>query len=227
MGTIFDSFARESSFSVQWKRIFQQMLHFRQRKWIFWLLQTISFFSSSGNVFFNESFIPAIGEGFSLQLKPSTLLENSFLLVETVTDMSGNHFLKIYLILAGGNHFLLLSQIFFKEFFIPANRNTFFSPEEKALFFTLNFFSCQWKPFSDTPAIDTFIFVSNGNVLVNKSCILVSQSGISGKCKPLFYLFFRHWKCVFEANPSFQLVELGFLASRNFFFYHFLDTLGS
>ena len=35
-------------------------------------------------------------------------------------------------------------------------------------------------PFSDTPATDSFIFPSNGNVFVNKSCILVSQSGFSG-----------------------------------------------
>ena len=42
--------------------------------------------------------------------------------------------------LTSGNHFLSLSQIFFKDFFIPASGNTFFSPEEKALFFTYNFF---------------------------------------------------------------------------------------
>ena len=63
------------------------------------------FFPSSGNVFFNESFIPSIGEGFSLYWKPSTLLESSFLLVKTVTDMSGNHFLRKDLILASGNSF--------------------------------------------------------------------------------------------------------------------------
>ena len=53
--------------------------------------------------FFYESFIPAIGEGFSLYWKPSTLLESSFLLAKTVTDMSGNYLLKIDLILASGN----------------------------------------------------------------------------------------------------------------------------
>ena len=56
-------------------------------------------------MFFKESFIPAIGKGFFLQWKPSTLPESSFPLTETVTDMSGNHFLKIDLILAGGNSF--------------------------------------------------------------------------------------------------------------------------
>ena len=62
-----------------------------------------------------------------------TLLDSSFLLAETVTDMSGNQFLKkdlILDILASGNH------IFFKEFFISASGNIFFSLEEKVLFLT-------------------------------------------------------------------------------------------
>ena len=42
--------------------------------------------------------------------------------------------------LANGNHFFPLSQIFFKKFFIPASGNTFFSPEEKALFLLRTFF---------------------------------------------------------------------------------------
>ena len=63
------------------------------------------FFPSSENVFFDESFIPAIGEGFSFQWKPSALPESSFLLAETVTDMNGKHFLKTNLILASGNSF--------------------------------------------------------------------------------------------------------------------------
>ena len=63
------------------------------------------FLPSSGNVIFNESFIPAIGEGFSFQWKPSTLLETSFLLTNTITDMSGNYFLKTDLILASENLF--------------------------------------------------------------------------------------------------------------------------
>ena len=79
------------------------MLHSGQWKRIFWLVQTVSFFPSSGNVFFNESFIPSIREGFSLYWKPSTLLESSFLLAET--DMSGNHFLQTNLILTSGTHF--------------------------------------------------------------------------------------------------------------------------
>ena len=93
-------------------------------------------FPSSGNVFFNESFIPAIGEEFSLYWKPSTLLESFFLLAKTVTGVSENHFLKTGLVLASGNHFLPLPQIFLKKFFILASGNTFFSPEDKVLFFT-------------------------------------------------------------------------------------------
>ena len=135
--TIFDFLARRSSFSVQWERISRRMVHSGQWTRIFRLVQTISFFPSSGNVFFNESFIPAI-RGFSLYWKPSTLFESSFLLAKTVIDMSGNHFLKTNLILASGNSFssqwkpfLPLPQMFFKKFFIPASGNKFFSPEEK------------------------------------------------------------------------------------------------
>ena len=51
-----------------------------------------------------------------------------FLLVET-------HFV------ASGNHFLPLPRIFLKKFFIVAIGNIFFSPEEKVLFFTWNFFT--------------------------------------------------------------------------------------
>ena len=29
----------------------------------------------------------------------------------------------------------------------------------------------------------------------------------------MFYLFFRHWKCIFEINPSFWVVETSFIAS--------------
>ena len=59
------------------------------------------FFLSSGNASLNESFIPAIGEGFFSLMKTVTLLESFFLLAETV--MGGNQFLKIEFILAGGN----------------------------------------------------------------------------------------------------------------------------
>ena len=61
------------------------------------------FFLPSGNLSLNESFIPAIGEGYFSLMKIVTLLESFFLLVETVISMNGNQFLKTELILAGGN----------------------------------------------------------------------------------------------------------------------------
>ena len=61
------------------------------------------FFKSSGNVFLNEPFIPAIRKGFFSLMETVTLLESFFLLVETV--ISGNQFLKTELILTGGNGF--------------------------------------------------------------------------------------------------------------------------
>ena len=83
----FDFLARRSSFFVQWKCIFQGMLHSGQWKLIFWLVQTRyinifciffpetfvseSFFPSSVNVVLNESFISDIGNGFPVQWKPS------------------------------------------------------------------------------------------------------------------------------------------------------------
>ena len=81
-----------------------------QQKNIFLLVETIfdflpeeAVFPHNGKVFFNECLIPF--SLFSLWWKPSTLLETSFLTAETVTDMSGNHFLNTDLILSGGNSF--------------------------------------------------------------------------------------------------------------------------
>ena len=89
---------------------FSMNASFPLRKWIFWLVQTISFFPSSGNVFFNKSIIFAIAEGFSLYWKPSTLLKSSFLLA--ITDMSGNNFLKTDPLLPSGNSFSSYSKPF-------------------------------------------------------------------------------------------------------------------
>ena len=100
-----------------------------------------SFFSAWWKcIFFNESFISAIGEGFSLYWKPSTLLDSSFVLAKTITNMNGNHFLKTNFILASGNHFFPLPQIFFKKFFIPASGNTFSSPGERYCYLLRTFF---------------------------------------------------------------------------------------
>ena len=60
------------------------------------------FFLSSGNVFLNEPFIPAIGEGFFSLVEHVTLFERFFLLVKTDV-MNGDQFLNTELILAGGN----------------------------------------------------------------------------------------------------------------------------
>ena len=73
-------------------------------------------------------------------------------------------------------------------------------------------------PYSDTPATDSFIFPANEKVFVNKPCILVSQSGFSGWCKPLSHLFSRHRRCIFETNCSFWMAETGYLVCENQFF---------
>ena len=62
------------------------------------------FFLSSGNVFVNEPFIPAIGEGFFSLVEHVTLFERVFLLSKT-DIMSWDQFLNTELILAGGNSF--------------------------------------------------------------------------------------------------------------------------
>ena len=60
------------------------------------------FFLSSGNVFLNELFIPAIGEGFFSLAEHVTLFERFFLLVKTDV-VNVDQFLNTELILAGGN----------------------------------------------------------------------------------------------------------------------------
>ena len=46
-------------------------------------------------------------------------------------------------LLDSGNHFLSLTQIFLKEFFIPGSGKLFFSLKEKALFLVPSLFSCK------------------------------------------------------------------------------------
>ena len=67
------------------------------------LLLEKAFFLSSGNLILNESVILTVGVRFFSVMKTVTLLESFFLLKETVTAMSGNHFLKTKLILSGEN----------------------------------------------------------------------------------------------------------------------------
>ena len=164
------------------------MLHSGQWKRIFWLVQTISFFLSSGDVFFNKSFIPAIG-GFSLQQKPSTLLERSLLLVETVNDMSGNLFLP-------------LSQIFFKEFFIPASETHLSVQKKKYCFLVRTFFPAGENYLNYREAylrllslLLATIFLDLSDIPANVSIIFVQQKRIlkqilhSCQWKPIFCLF--------------------------------------
>ena len=52
-----------------------------------------AFFLSRGNVFLNEFFIPAIGEGFFSLMETVTLLTLNFLLLaETVSAIIANQF---------------------------------------------------------------------------------------------------------------------------------------
>ena len=150
METIFlDFLARRSSFFVSWKRIFRRMLHSRWWKRIFWLVETIIYIFSEtppGESFFSVWW-KRIFERilhcdywrriFSL-METAALLESFFLEAETVTAMSWNQFLKTELILlvetdflASRNYFpLTLSDIFFKDSFIPVSGNAFFCPKE-------------------------------------------------------------------------------------------------
>ena len=125
------------------KRVFQQMLQSGQEKRIFWLVQTISLFFVLWK-HFNEFFFPSIGERFSLKWKLPTLLESSFVIVETVTYMSGNHFLKTDPIFASGNSFYsqwksfssIVSDIF-QEVFHPDQWKHIFQSRRKSIVFYL------------------------------------------------------------------------------------------
>ena len=77
--------------------------------------------------------------------------------------------------------------------------------------------------FSDTPVTNSFIFLSNGNVFLNKSCIPVSGFLVGGNP---FFIYFSdipasssffavYWKRNFESNPSFRFSETIFLAGWN------------
>ena len=57
-------------------------------------LPVIVFLPSSGKVFFNRSFIPACGNGFSGWWKPFYFVERFFLMVETITKTNRTQFLK-------------------------------------------------------------------------------------------------------------------------------------
>ena len=74
---------------------------------------------------------------------PAGLLESSFLVGKTVTDMSGNYFLKTDLILASGSSFSSQRKPFSSiasDIFQDVSANTFFSSKEKVLCLTQKFF---------------------------------------------------------------------------------------
>ena len=153
--------------------------------------------------------------------------------------MSGNHFLRqtLFLLvetyfLASGNHFLPLPQIFFKKLFIPASGNTFFSPEEKVLFITQNFFPGNGKHYLNyTEAylnilllLLATIFFDFSDISANVSSFFVQQKSIPKQIlhscywKPIYFLSFSAMKYIFWKITLFLLVETDFLASENHFF---------
>ena len=140
--------------------------------------------------------------------------------------MSGNHFLKTEIhFLVNGNHFLLLPQIFFNKLFIPASVNTFFSPEEKVLFFTQSFFYASGNHYLDyrkaylkllSLLLATIVF-DFSDISANVSSFFVQQKRIlkqilhSCQCKPIFCLV----ETVFlYLNIFFLLVEIQFLKNN-------------
>ena len=129
------------------------MLHSGQQKRTFWLVKTIRIFSVQFKRIFNKSFIPDIGEAFFHQQKQSTLLESSFLLAKTVTDMSINNFLKTAFILVNGNSLCSqwkpsssIASYIFQEVLHPGQWKQIFQSRRKIIvFFTYKFFPRWWK----------------------------------------------------------------------------------
>ena len=99
------------------------------------------FFLSNGNIFLNESFIPAIGEEFFSLMETVTLLERFFLLAETVTAMSGNQFYR-------QNLFLLVETNFPTRFssrcliYVSRSPSSQLAEAHFILFFIQSFLSC-------------------------------------------------------------------------------------
>ena len=101
----------------------------------------------------SKFFILAVAEGFFLQWKASILLECSFLLGETVTGMSGNHFLKTDLILSSENSFSSQWKTFssiasdiFQEFLHSGQWKQIFQSRGKSIVFYLQHFLLLVEP---------------------------------------------------------------------------------
>ena len=104
--------------------------------------------------------------------------------VSSFFSCSGNVFINKFSIPASENRFsvYLKQYSFICTFFFSASGNpNIFQRKSLLLLVETDFLaSGNHFPFSDTPTTDSFILPSNGNVFVNKFCILVSQSGFSG-----------------------------------------------
>ena len=169
----------------------------------YFLARRNTVFRYSVKVFFNECFIADSANGFSGQYKPFLHIFLRLLPVKAYFSFSGNVFLNESSIsairelffqvetnfMASGNHFMPLSQIFFKEPFIPVNRNAFFSPKENVFLFIKNFLSCQWKlllSLFETLITTILFYFSNISVSGNRFSIQQKQYSFIYRFFPRF-----------------------------------------
>ena len=140
METIFDFFARRSSFSVQCKRNFQRMLHARYWKQIFSEVQTISFFPVQWKrIFLTKPSFQLLEEGFLfignrlLYLRDLSNLANE--LVETIFFHWLRYFSRSSSSRLVETHFLVQKKkyCFFLRTFFPASGNHYLNYREAYL----------------------------------------------------------------------------------------------
>ena len=146
METIFfDFLIRKSRFSVLRKLIFQRMLHSQVVETDF-LASTNHFFLyvfpetparerfllSSGNLFLNESFILAVGEGFFSLMETVTLLESFFYQRKPSLLFSGQQ-----------KPICSIVSYIFQGVFHPNQRKRIFQSKRIVLIFIQSFLSCQ------------------------------------------------------------------------------------
>ena len=146
METIFfDFLIRKSRFSVLRKLIFQRMLHSQVVETDF-LGSTNHFFLyvfpetparerfllSSGNLFLNESFILAVGEGFFSLMETVTLLESFFYQRKPSLLFSGQW-----------KPFCSIGSYIFQQVLHPNQRKRIFQSKRIVLIFIQSFLSCQ------------------------------------------------------------------------------------
>ena len=91
--------------------------------------------------------------------------------------------------LASGNHFVPQSQIFFKEFFIPASENTFFSLEEKVLFLLF------------LPAVETIIWITEAYLKLLLLLLVRTVFDFSDiPAKAVFHVFLNKFSIAASGN---------------------------